>query len=118
MKTIFIRILFAMIIVLSYSCSSDSEDTLMPLSQNKITYTQNVKPIIDSNCIVCHNNPPVNGAPFSLLTYGDVSSRASQVLTAISRQNGEARAMPPSGRLSQSTIDIIDQWISDGLLEN
>ena len=68
--------------------------------------------------MACHIDPPVNGAPFPLIDYAQVSSRASSILAAISKQTGEVGAMPPGGRLPQATIDIVNQWIQDGLLEN
>lgn len=104
-------------LILLVSCSSDSEDDMGP-NQGPVTYDGNVKAIIDNNCLACHIDPPVNGAPFALTNYTQVSSRAALILTAISKQAGTAGAMPPSGRLPQSTIDLIDQWIQDGTLEN
>ncbi|MDJ0645371.1 MAG: hypothetical protein QNJ57_05230 [Flavobacteriaceae bacterium] len=119
MKSTLKIILISLITVLFLaSCSSDSEDDITPPPQGAITYDDNVRAIINNNCLACHIDPPVNGAPFPLTNYDQVSSRAAQILTAISRQAGAAGAMPPSGRLPQATIDIVDQWIQDGLLEN
>ncbi len=106
-----------------FSCSNNSEDDLidtpvaLPEGQ-KVTYTADVKSIIDNNCIFCHNDPPVNGAPTSLITFENVSNQANSVLNRISRQAGENGAMPTGGpRLPQQSIDLIQQWIDDGLLE-
>lgn len=85
-----------------------------------ITYQANVKSIIDSKCLNCHSSPVQNGAPFSLTTYAQVKLRAEggALFTAISMPSGSAAIMPPSGRMPQSTIDVIEQWIDGGLLEN
>lgn len=106
-------------------CSNDSESDLVapPTGSNgnqTITYTGNIRTIINGNCVSCHANPPVNGAPFSLTTYTQVKNVAENgsLLSAISKQTGELRAMPPTGRLPQSTIDLVEQWIDDGLLED
>lgn len=110
-----------LLVGLATSCSNDSESDLTEMddSDNPITYNANIRPIINSNCLGCHSDPPRNGAPFPLATFEQVKTRAENgsLLNAISKQTGEPRAMPPSGRLSQSTIDLIDQWIEDGLLE-
>lgn len=101
-------------------CSNDSEDDLLEIPDNEgelVTYTGNVKAIIDGSCLGCHSNPPQNGAPFALTNFSQVSSRASSILTAMSRANGSPAAMPPSGKLPQSTIDVISQWIADGTKE-
>ena len=83
-----------------------------------MTYTADVKSIIDSRCIGCHGNPLTNGAPFALLTYAQVNDQASSTLTRISIPAGETGIMPPTGGpLSQTDINTIDQWIKDGKLE-
>lgn len=107
-------------LLLFVSCSSDSEDDITQPPQGTVTYVGNVKAIIDNNCLGCHTDPPVNGAPFALTNYTQVSSNAALILTAISKPTGAAGAMPPGTgpRLPQATIDIIDQWIQDGTLEN
>ena len=118
MKPVFKFLFLVATLFFLVSCSSDSEETMMPNNPGLVTYEGNVKAIINNNCLGCHTDPPVNGAPFALTTYAQVSARANQILTAISRQSGANGAMPPSGRMSQATIDIIDQWIQDGTLEN
>ena len=106
------------------SCSNSSENDLIdePLPEAEIvTYNTHVKTIIDNNCISCHSNPPTNGAPISLTTYGNVKNAVenSNLIGRISAQVGETGAMPFGGpRLPQSLIDIIIQWEADGLLES
>ncbi|WP_027394968.1 hypothetical protein [Aquimarina latercula] len=125
MKTIkLIPLLFLAFFMIN--CANDSEDDLIDVIDNPdpigdgsvITYTANIEPIIQSSCVGCHADPPVNGAPFPLINFTQVSQRAGGILNRMSRQNGAAGAMPPSGRLPQSTIDLVDQWIADGALES
>ena len=85
-----------------------------------ITYNQNVKSIIENNCVVCHAAVPKNGAPMSLVTYDQVKQAVLSrgLLTRISLENGNSSLMPNGGpRLPQATIDIIVKWEKDGLLE-
>lgn len=112
------------IVYLSFllSCTSASEDDLIESidETEDITYTENVKSIIDNNCIFCHSNPPVNGAPVHLTTYDNVKNAVenSNLINRISAQPGDAGFMPSGGsRLPQSQIDLIIQWQADGLLE-
>jgi uncharacterized membrane protein len=107
------------------SCDNASEDDLIePIviaPDVSVTYDANVKSIIDNNCIVCHNNPPVNGASTSLVTYNDVKTSVESIglIGRISSQAGDPGAMPLGGpRLPQNFIDIVTQWQADGLLEN
>jgi len=103
-----------------FSCSNDSEDDLMNSSPlpDTVTYINGVKSIIDNNCISCHNNPPVNGAPNSLVTYGQVKDAVLNK-NLIGRITGNSGALMPQGgpKLPQDLIDIIIQWETDGLLE-
>lgn len=117
-KNLFSLLVFASFLV---ACSNDNPDTLMEDMPNEdaITYQQNVKSIIDNNCISCHAATPINGAPMSLVTYTQVKNaiQSRGLLNRISLNNGNSLLMPQGGpRLPQSTIDIVAQWQQDGLL--
>jgi hypothetical protein len=111
-----------------YSCSNDSESDLIPVvndpggtdnpDETSINYTDDILPIMQSACISCHSSPPTNGAPFSLVNFSQVSQRANSILNSMNKQNGTPGAMPPSGRLPQATLNLVEQWINDGKLEN
>ena len=104
------------------SCTNDDPSTLIdtPPITGLATYNQNVKSIIDNNCVVCHATVPLNGAPMSLVTYDQVRDAVLNrgLLTRISLENGNSSLMPNGGpRLPQATIDIVKKWNEDGLLE-
>jgi hypothetical protein len=103
------------------SCSNNSEDDLInPVTLSTTKYIQNVKPIIDNNCINCHGATPSNGAPMSLVTYAQVKDAVQNrgLIDRISRAQGAPGMMPNLGtRLPQTTIDLIVDWNADGLLE-
>ncbi len=107
-------------LAITTSCSNESEDDLTDdgPGNGEVTYVGNIRAVINGNCLNCHGSPTANGAPFSLTTFNDVSSRAGSIINAISKEAGETGAMPPSGRLPQSTIDLFQQWIDDKTPEN
>ncbi|PKB16651.1 hypothetical protein [Flavobacterium sp. 5] len=118
-KILFVSLSLSTILL---SCTNDNPDTLMDDTTiiGLATYNQNVKSIIDNNCIVCHATVPKNGAPMSLVTYDQVKQAVLNrgLLTRISLENGNSSLMPNGGpRLPQTTIDIILKWNQDGLLE-
>lgn len=104
-----------------FGCTAVSEEDLVdatPIPET-ITFNEDVKPIIDNNCIICHSNPPQNGAPMPLVSYENVKE-AVQNRNLIGRISSEDPAfmMPFGGpRLPQNLIDIIIQWNEDGLIE-
>jgi len=94
------------------SCSSSNDDDMNPLTD--ITYNGAIKTIIDSNCLICHSNPPVNGAPMPLTTYENVRE-AIENRNLIGRvENG---TMPPSGNLSAAQVQAIKDWQTEGFIE-
>ena len=119
------QLLILSLLTLCFSgCAFDSESDLIEVSDTDpdpnvmINYTDDISIIIQSSCVSCHSSPPVNGAPFALVNFSQVDQRASSILNRMSRQSGSPGAMPPSGRLPQATIDLVERWIAEGKLEN
>lgn len=103
------------------SCNNNSEDDLTnPIITGSTRYSIDVKPIIDSKCIMCHATTPVNGAPMPLVTYAQVKEAIENrnLIGKISRPDGDLGLMPYGGpRLPQTSIDIIVDWKASGFLE-
>lgn len=82
-----------------------------------ITYDDDVKTIIDTNCVRCHGSVSPS-AGLNLTTYSLVRS-AAENRGLIARMNDSSNPMPQdTGKLPQATLDIIDKWKTDGFLEN
>jgi Copper type II ascorbate-dependent monooxygenase, C-terminal domain len=89
------------------------------LNAQKVTYFDDIQPIIYKNCVTCHRTGQV--APFSLTSFEDVNKRA----LLISRVTHE-RYMPPNPSdptfakyknvkiLSKEELAMIDDWIAGG----
>jgi len=84
-----------------------------------VTFSEDIAPIVRARCATCHR--PGDAAPFSLITYADVRSRAGLIA-----QVTRARQMPPwkpepgfgtfahSRRLTDTELALIEQWVRDG----
>lgn len=84
-----------------------------------VTFYKDVQPIVHANCAVCHR--PGEAAPFSLITYEDVSKRTKFIREVVS-----TRYMPPwksddhyvdfanNRSLSDREIATIVAWIDAG----
>ncbi|MBC2839448.1 hypothetical protein [Robiginitalea sp. SC105] len=81
-----------------------------------VSYQADIAPIISSNCTTCHGDPPTQNAPMSLLTLEQVRS-AVENRGLLGRINSTSDPMPPTGRLPQSTRDLIEEWVNQGFPE-
>jgi peroxiredoxin len=84
-----------------------------------VTYTRDIAPILDSNCVQCHRDGQV--APFSLMTYDQAAHHAKQMARAT-----DELLMPPwkaepgfghfldERRLTDREISLIAQWAQAG----
>jgi len=110
-KTHILSILFLTFII--SSCSGGSDDPIMdPPQDNNVTYTGTIKQIIDNNCISCHADPPVDGAPTSLITYLNVKDAVMSSNLIARVENG---SMPPQGAdLTAAQVQSIKDWQSGG----
>ena len=110
--------------VLSIACTSNTYDDVSDANNEPppdlVTYQQ-VKPIIDNACLNCHANPPQNAAPMPLVSYQNVREAVlnRNLINRISLPESNGALMPPGGpRLPQASIDLMVEWVNDGLLEN
>ncbi len=98
-------------------CTNDSDSDLLDLTEDEmVTYTDDIKPIMDQKCNSCHGATPSNGAPMSLHTYETVKSAVLNqgLIERISLVEGQSGFMPLGGsKLPQNQIDAIIQWQND-----
>jgi mono/diheme cytochrome c family protein len=95
---------------------------MQALPAQEITYNQHIAPIISTHCISCHK--PNGVAPFTLLNYADVSSRAKFIGFVT-----KTKYMPPfkadnsfqhyknENILSPEEIQTIQDWVTSGTNE-
>lgn len=87
-----------------------------------LTFHKDIAPIILDHCAACHR--PGQFAPFSLLTYADVTKRVQQI-AAVTKSRWMPPWLPEPGygefvnvrRLRTDQIETIQQWVRDGALE-
>ncbi len=117
MKNIGLIILFLFLLIVG--CTSVSEDDLIDdIDLSSVTYMGNVKTIIDNNCVVCHNSGLNPIGPFPLETFEQVKDKAENgtLLFRIQLPDGDPNIMPQTGKMPQSTIDVILEWKEQGFL--
>jgi hypothetical protein len=87
-----------------------------------VTFNKDIAPLVFHQCSFCHR--PGEVAPFSLLSYRDVSKRAKLIQSVVhERSMPPWKATPDSGhfaderRLTDDQIALIDRWVENGTPE-
>jgi len=78
-----------------------------------ISWTGNIKAIIDANCAVsgCHVS---GGQSPNFSSFANVQKNASEI-----KARTASRSMPPDGRsITQEQINLISCWVTDGAVNN
>ena len=99
------------------ACSTEDDDVCQT---ENMSFSEDIFPIIESNCFTdCHNgSAPTSG--FTLENYADVKVKVDQgrLVGAVTRQPGFV-AMPYNlGPLPSCEKDQIAAWVAQGALDN
>ena len=79
-----------------------------------------VSAVIDAKCASCHSDPPVVGAPTSLLSFADLSAPSitdpslTMAEESIARMQDAARPMPPGGGATDDEIAAFQAFVDSG----
>lgn len=88
------------------------------------TWYQDVQPIVQARCALCHSTPPDFGAPRSLTAYADTQVLHPTLNIPVhevmaQRVGAPSSPMPPAAQpqLTSTEIDVIKRWSAGGALE-
>jgi hypothetical protein len=103
--------------LLFFNCTSDSTDDLTTSTPTTITYTANVRSIINQSCATsgCHNAAG-NSGNLILENFTQVKN-AFLNRNALGRMESATNPMPASGNLPNTSIEIMKKWKDQGYLE-
>lgn len=111
-----LTVLFSLLLFISCTSNSvdDDDPDTDPPGNDDVSYTVDVKPIIDGKCLGCHTNPPTNNAPMPLTSYDNVKD-AVMNRGLIGRVTDGS--MPPVGSdLTDAQIKTISDWQAGGFI--
>ena len=120
MKRLFTLLSILIIVIVLYSCSSNSPDDFFEeIAEGEevplVTFNTDVNPIIQNSCVECHTGPGAE-AGLQLENFEQVVNGV-QNRGLLNRIVDVDNPMPPTGLLPSQVTDIIIQWSEDGLLE-
>lgn len=114
--TYFSVLLFLGCYGLLVSCTKDkvSASPFDPNCADTISFSSQILPMIQSNCISCHDTG--NGTGYTLTNHTNISSNATAVLNSL---NGVPQLMPQGGpALHDTLIQQFTCWVNQGKLNN
>ena len=91
----------------------ENEDELIDPCETAVSYSDTIRPLIDSNCMPCHNGD--GNTPFApnLTNYNLV-----QGIAGLIKDVTLSGRMPKEGSLTGAEIDAIECWVDNGALDN
>jgi hypothetical protein len=107
------------------ACSAEATGFALSADQAVLAADPNGLPcavddVLSRKCRMCHQNPPLYGAPMPLLTWDDLhgparSTPSKKVFELVStRIHSPTRPMPPMGPLGDADMRPLDEWIAAG----
>jgi uncharacterized repeat protein (TIGR01451 family) len=100
----------------SNTANNTSTVTTIPVpAAAKITYDHDVKPLLVASCTPCHVS---GGYQKKWDVYATAKSSITGIINRVSRAQGSSGFMPQGGpKMSDANIALLNQWVTDGLLE-
>jgi uncharacterized repeat protein (TIGR01451 family) len=82
----------------------------------KVTFDKDIKPLVTASCSPCHLAG--GSQPKKWDVYATAKANINAMIDRVSRAQGSSGFMPNGGtKLSASNIALLNQWVTDGLLE-
>lgn len=114
--------IFFFMLLINFNCYYDVEEELYPnveCSTEGMSYSMDITPILNSACYACHDSQNNFGnvtidSHEALLEYVN----NGQLLGAIKHEPGFSPMPKNSSKLLECEIEKIEQWVSDGALNN
>jgi len=119
-KILFAALIFIGAAILNQSCTYDFEDDLYPICDTTaVSYNDDVLPIIDANCLGCHNSDDQE-AGVVLEPHAELQAFALDgFIECVIEHAPGCTPMPVNGdKLEDCEITKIKIWIDEGALEN
>ena len=90
----------------------DLEDKKDDCTEVETYYTENVAPILESNCTGCHSGPtPTAGLSLDSYSVVFIAIKSGDVLDRVNRDQGTNGFMPNGGtKLSDANLDILQTF--------
>jgi len=109
-----IYILFSLLTLILISCDKDKV-SITPNCADTVSFNNQVLPIIQNNCLGCHDVG--NGTGYVFTSHANISASANAIWGSM--QGSGYQLMPQGGpALNDSLVQLVECWIAQGKLNN
>lgn len=118
MKKIKLAFLTLSLSILLINCNSSKKGTEGYTSKKKISYTKDIKPIVENSCIPCHIPPEGRKKP--LESYIHVKENIVAILERVQLPQDNRKFMPPVNKkpaLTEAQIAVLLKWQQQNMPE-
>jgi hypothetical protein len=108
------KIALLFFVTLLISCDSKTYEEISSETKNP-TFEKDIKPIINSNCVTCHNPNGISSfLPLTSFEGVKAAVQSNDLIFRIETATGE-QSMPLNGpKLSKNSIELIKLWSQNG----
>lgn len=105
--------LLGLMLFVSCEYNVENEDLIIDSCDPVVSYSATIRPLIDNNCMPCHNGDgSIPQAP-------DLTALAGvQSIAGLIRDVTQSRRMPKNGTITNAEIAAIKCWVENGALDN
>jgi cytochrome c553 len=117
------KILLTTTVIFSFAACTSTKETIkttpvtakIDCTSSALTYTSDIKAIIETNCSKCHNENYEAG--YNFLTLESIKKAASkgELLRSIKHEKGLDAMPADADKLDDATIGKIECWINNGM---
>ncbi|MFA9390067.1 MAG: hypothetical protein ACERKD_09685 [Prolixibacteraceae bacterium] len=113
-----------LLIFTAIQCTYDNEEEYFAVNTTScdtlnVSFTSTILPIMEANCFACHNSTD-RTAGITLDNYAEVKATVltGRFLGAIKHEKGFSNMPRSAAKLDDCTINQIEAWINQGMIEN
>ena len=119
MKNMLPLLLLFIIVSFSTGCYYDNEEYLYGICDtSNVTFSKDIKPIMDANCINCHNGGTINLTNYNGVMVKVNDSTLYKAISYAYTGANSSKNMPSAGKLDDCSINKVKAWIDQGALNN
>lgn len=118
MKKLKLALLVLPFSIVLINCNSTKKGADYAKVEKKISYTNDIKPIISNSCTPCHMPPQGRKEPFE--NYAQVKEHIASIIERVKLPQDNRKFMPPVNKkpaLTEAEVAVLVKWQEQGTQE-